>query len=87
MIKTYLIPLFLSSVAGLSTLVGGFTTFFIKHNSLKFLSFVLGLSAGCMLFISLVDLYPEAFSLIKAQLGTKYLWLAIILFTIGKIYD
>jgi len=83
--KTYIIALFLSSLAGLSTLLGGFTTFFIKRNSLKFLSFGLGLSAGTMLFISLVDLYPEAFTLIKAQLGVKYLWLAIILFTLGML--
>ena len=83
--STYLIALFLSTLAGLSTLLGGFTTFFIKRNSLKFLSFGLGLSAGTMLFISLVDLYPEAFTLIKSQLGAKFLWLAIILFTFGML--
>jgi len=83
--KTYLIALLLSTLAGLSTLVGGFVTFFIKHNSLKFLSFGLGLSAGTMLFISLVDLYPEAFTLIRSQYGNKYLWLAIILFALGML--
>lgn len=85
MSKTYLIALFLSTLAGLSTVLGGFITFFIKRNSLKFLSFGLGLSAGAMLFISLVDLYPESYKLIKSQLGTNYLWLVIILFTIGML--
>ena len=33
----YLIALLLSTFAGLSTLIGGFVTFFIKRNSLKFL--------------------------------------------------
>ena len=83
--KTYLIALLLSTLAGLSTLMGGFTTFFIKKNSLKFLSFGLGLSAGTMLFISLVDLYPEAYAMIKEQLGIKYLWLTIILFAAGML--
>ncbi|MBR2069135.1 MAG: zinc transporter ZupT [Candidatus Gastranaerophilales bacterium] len=85
MIKTYLIALFLSSLAGLSTLVGGFATFFIKRNSLKFLSFGLGLSAGTMIFISLVDLYPEASGLISKQMGNNFLWLTIILFTLGML--
>ena len=83
--QTYLIALFLSALAGLSTLIGGFTTFFIRRNSLKFLSFGLGLSAGTMLFISLVDLYPESYNLIKNQLGVKYLWFTIILFTLGML--
>lgn len=83
--KSYVIALILSSLAGLSTLLGGFTTFFIKRNSLKFLSFGLGLSAGAMLFISLVDLYPEAAKLIEVQMGHSYLWLTVILLTIGML--
>jgi len=81
--NNYLIALILSTIAGLSTVLGGVVTFFIKENSLKFLSFGLGLSAGVMLFISLVDLYPEACELIKTQMGHKFLWLAIIFFAIG----
>lgn len=83
MIKQYLIALLLSTIAGLSTVIGGFVTFFIKHNSLKLLSFGLGLSAGVMLFISLVDLYPESCEIITEQMGKSYLWLAIVSFAIG----
>ena len=55
--KSFLIALIFSTLAGLSTVLGGLVTFFIKKNSLKFLSFGLGLSAGVMIFISLFDLY------------------------------
>lgn len=81
--KNYLIAFVLSTLAGLSTVIGGFVTFFIKKNSLKILSFGLGLSAGVMLFVSLVDLYPEASNLIKTQMGAKFLWLAILCFALG----
>ena len=81
--KSYLVALILSSIAGLSTVLGGFVTFFIKENSLKFLSFGLGLSAGVMLFISLVDLYPESCEMIKNQMGENFIWLAILFFAIG----
>ncbi len=81
--KSYLIALILSTLAGLSTVLGGFITFFIKENSLKFLSFGLGLSAGVMLFISLVDLYPESCEMIKNQMGESFLFLSVIFFAIG----
>ena len=81
--KSHIMALILSTIAGLSTVLGGFVTFFIKENSLKFLSFGLGLSAGVMLFISLVDLYPESLELIKNQMGNEYIWLSIIFFGAG----
>ena len=83
--RPYLIALLLSTIAGLSTIVGGFVTFFIKKNSLKFLSFGLGLSAGVMLFVSLVDLYPHASEMVKDQLGAKMLWLVVLCFVIGML--
>ena len=83
--KSYLIALLLSTIAGLATVIGAFVTFFIKGNSLKFLSFGLGLSAGVMIFVSLVDLYPEASEMIKNQLGTNYLWLTILFFALGAL--
>ena len=83
MIKTYLLALILSTLAGLSTILGGVVTFFIKKDSLKLLSFGLGLSAGVMLFISLADLYPEAQEMIKNQMGENFLWLTVVFFTLG----
>lgn len=83
--KQYIIALILSTLAGLSTVLGGIVTFFIKENSLKFLSFGLGLSTGVMLFISLVDLYPESCEFIKDQLGQIFVWLSVIFFGIGLL--
>lgn len=85
MLNTYLIALALSTAAGLSTVIGCIVTFFIKGNSLKYLSFGLGLSAGVMLFISLVDLYPESTEMIKNQIGESFGWLSILFFGIGML--
>jgi ZIP family zinc transporter len=84
--KQYLIALLLSTIAGLSTVIGGFVTFFIKKNSLKFLSFGLGLSAGVMLFVSLVDLYPHASEMVKTHLGQNMLWLVILFFAFVLLF-
>lgn len=81
--NNYLIAFIFSAIAGLSTVIGGFVTFFIKGNSLKYLSFGLGLSAGVMLFVSLVDLYPEAGEMIKSQMGNNFAWLSIFCFGLG----
>ncbi|MBE7708784.1 MAG: zinc transporter ZupT [Cyanobacteria bacterium SIG27] len=81
--ENYITALIFSTIAGLSTVIGGLVTFFIKGNSLKFLSFGLGLSAGVMLFVSLADLYPEACEMIKAQMGSNSAWLAVLFFGFG----
>lgn len=83
--KSFLIALIFSTLAGLSTVLGGLVTFFIKKNSLKFLSFGLGLSAGVMIFISLVDLYPEAKEQIVAQMGNNFAWLTVLFFALGML--
>ena len=83
--KQYLIALLLSTIAGLSTVIGGLVTFFIKKNSLKFLSFGLGLSAGVMLFVSLVDLYPHASEMVKEHMGQNMLWLVVLFFALGML--
>ncbi len=83
--NSYLTALIFSTLAGLSTVIGGLVTFFIKKNSLKILSFGLGLSAGVMLFISLVDLYPEACEMIENQLGHSHLWLALLFLMVGML--
>lgn len=44
----------------MSTLLGGFITFFVKRNNLKALSIGLGFSAGVMVYVSLSELMNEA---------------------------
>jgi len=58
--SNYILPLFLTLCAGMSTLLGGFVTFFVKRNNLKALSVGLGFSAGVMVYLSLNELMTEA---------------------------
>ena len=58
--NNYIIPLILTLCAGMSTLLGGFVTFFVKRNNLKALSIGLGFSAGVMVYVSLSELINEA---------------------------
>lgn len=51
----------LTTLAGLSTGIGSVIAFFIKKPKLNYLCFSLGLSAGIMLYVSFVELIPEAF--------------------------
>ena len=70
--RTYLLPLLLTLFAGMSTLVGGFITFFVKRNNLKVLSIGLGFSAGVMVYISLNELMSEAPKMLEAYYNTVY---------------
>ena len=67
--KTYILPLILTLAAGMSTLVGGFITFFVKRNNLKALSVGLGFSAGVMIYISLNELMTESPHMLNAYYG------------------
>lgn len=55
-----IIALALATLAGSATILGGFLTFFIKRNSFKLLSFGLSFSAGVMLYVSFMEILPEA---------------------------
>jgi ZIP family zinc transporter len=59
----------LTLFAGLATGIGSFIAFFTKQTNTKLLSFALGLSAGVMIYVSFVDLFPESSSLLIAGLG------------------
>lgn len=63
--NTYILPLILTLCAGMSTLLGGFITFFVKRNNLKALSVGLGFSAGVMIYVSLHELMSEATNLLN----------------------
>jgi len=85
MFQNYLIPFLLTLIAGLSTGIGSALAFFTKKTNTKVLSFSLGLSAGVMIFISLVDLLPEAREEIYSYLNDESLsfLITIIAFFIG----
>ena len=52
--------LLLTVIAGLSTGIGSAIAYFIKKPKIVYLSFSLGLSAGVMIYISFMELLPDA---------------------------
>ena len=50
--KNSIFPLILSTIAGLSTVLGAVIVFFTKNRNERFLTFALGFSAGVMITVS-----------------------------------
>ena len=61
----------LTLFAGLSTGLGSVVVFFSKKPSLTVLSFGLGFSAGVMVFVSLVELLPQAAAQMALSMGHR----------------
>ncbi len=57
--ESILLALLLSTIAGLSTTIGSLFAVIIKKPSNKFISFIMGFSAGVMILISFVELLQE----------------------------
>lgn len=75
----------LSTIAGISTLIG-FLFIFIKKDRESVISKALGFASGVMLTISVIDLVPNSFLLIIKQYNLIYaLFLIIMGFLIGVI--
>ncbi|GAA5415967.1 zinc transporter ZupT [Paraliobacillus ryukyuensis] len=60
MIQSVLFAFGLTLIAGLATGIGSLLAFFSSTTNTKFLSFVLGLSAGVMIYISLIEIIVQA---------------------------
>jgi ZIP family zinc transporter len=58
----------LTLFAGLSTGIGSLIAFFTERTNTKFLSISLGLSAGVMIYVSMIEIFP------KAQIELISLW-------------
>ena len=76
-------PLFLTFLAGLSTVLGGAFVFLFKRLNAKLLSFGLGFSAGVMIYLSFFELLKEAGSELESALGHEARWQVIACFIIG----
>ena len=66
--NTVLLAFGMTMIAGLSTGIGSLIALIAKRTNTKFLSFSLGLSAGVMLYVSFLDLIPNA----KEELVSYY---------------
>jgi ZIP family zinc transporter len=76
--------LLLTLFAGLSTSVGSLMAFTSKKFNPKFLSAALGLSAGVMIYVSFVEIFPKArVSLTAAYGDQKGYWMTILAFFVG----
>lgn len=58
-------------IAGLSTGIGSLLAFTAKKNNTKFLAVSLGFSAGVMIYVSMIELFPEAAASLSGYLGDK----------------
>ncbi len=74
----------LSLFAGLSTAIGGALGLFTSKTNTKFLSLSLGFSAGVMIYISFVEIFPEArHALAEAYPQKQADWITVLGFFVG----
>ena len=73
----------LTTIAGLATGIGSLIAFIAKRTNTKFLCASLGFSAGVMLYVSFMELMPEARSELTQHLGNKAGTLTLLLAFFG----
>ena len=72
------IAFILTIIAGLSTGIGSAIAFFIKKPKMIYLSFSLGFSAGVMIYVSFVELFPNAIETVGELFGVIAFFIGII---------
>jgi ZIP family zinc transporter len=80
--NNFLIAFLLTLFAGLSTGIGSALAFFTKRTNTKLLSYVLGFSAGVMIYVSFIEIFPEALE----QFSMKYTEKRAIFYTILSFF-
>jgi len=80
-----LIAFGLTLFAGLSTLIGSFMAFFSKKFNPNFLCISLGFSAGVMIYISMIEIFPDAKKTLSSEWGESIGYLITILSFFGGI--
>lgn len=71
----YLLGLLITFLAGMTTVLGGCLTFFIKRDNLKSLSVGLGLSAGVMIFLGLTEVLKDSGDLLSKYFPNNWSWI------------
>jgi ZIP family zinc transporter len=80
-----ILALLLSLIAGLSTTLGSFLAFFMKKPSPKFMSYIMGFSAGVMILISFVELLQGSIEAIGLLMGIIFFFIGMIIMFIIDI--
>jgi len=70
----------LTLIAGLSTAIGGIISLYAKKNNFNFLSASLGFSAGVMIYISMVEIFPQSKQVLSSIYGNEKGYLITTLF-------
>jgi ZIP family zinc transporter len=77
----------LTLFAGLSTGIGSALAFFAKRTNTKFLSVALGFSAGVMIYVSFVEIFPKARECLTSALGrVGGFWVTTLAFFGGVVF-
>ena len=85
MIENWQLPLLMTFIAGLATIIGGFITFFVNKNNMKVLSLGLGFSAGVMIFVALTEILHSAQDLLVPYFPNNYQWVVYFGFIVGVL--
>jgi len=75
--------LLLSFLAGAATSVGGLLAFVVKKDNFSVLSIGLGFSAGVMLYVSFMEMMPQAQHTLAVLYAQSGQWLAVGVFFVG----
>lgn len=74
----------LTMFAGLATGIGSLLAFFTKRTNTRFLSLALGFSAGVMIYVSFIEIFPKAREELSAAYGNaEGFWLTTAAFFCG----
>lgn len=82
--ENFLIAFLFTLVAGVSTGIGGLLAFIPTSDSKKFLSLSLGFSAGVMIYVSTIEIFPKAKESLALEYGDHLgNWITTIAFFFG----
>jgi ZIP family zinc transporter len=84
-LSNFWLAVLLTSFAGLSTGIGSLIAMYAKRTNTSFLSVSLGFSAGVMIYISFVELFSEAKSILTDNFGKSGEWTCAIMFFAGFV--
>ncbi len=76
----------LTLFAGLSTAIGSAIAFFARKSNPSFLSWALGFSAGVMIYLSFVEIFPKAFESLASELSNGWAYSLTTLSFFGGIF-
>ena len=78
--QAVLFAFMLTLIAGLSTGIGSAIAFFFRRPRMSYLAFALGLSAGVMIYVSFMELMPNAIEELETEVGNGDLWATVAFF-------